>query len=150
MSPEEAFSVFMGEFQNSIDDKARVIIPSKFRDGLGYRFVMTRGLDHCLFLYSAEEWGKFEEKLKGLPIADRDARAFIRNFFSGACECELDKQGRIVIPANLREHAKLEKELVTIGAMNRVEIWSRTEWDAYCGSDMDQDAIAEKMAQLGI
>ena len=142
--------MFMGEYQNSIDDKARVIIPAKFRDELGYHFVMTRGLDHCLFLYSADEWSKFEERLKDLPVADKDARAFIRNFYAGACECELDKQGRICIPENLRKHANISKELVTIGTMNRVEIWEKDEWNAYCNSNMDQDAIAEKMAQLGI
>ncbi len=142
--------MFMGEYQNSIDAKGRLIVPAKFREELGYRFVMTRGLDHCLFLYSLDEWAKFEERLKTLPVADKDARAFIRNFYAGAAECEIDKQGRIVIPQNLREHAKIGKELVTIGAMNRVEIWSKNEWAAYTAKNIDEDAIAEKMAQLGI
>ncbi|MBE6037458.1 MAG: division/cell wall cluster transcriptional repressor MraZ [Clostridiales bacterium] len=142
--------MFMGEYQNSIDAKGRLIVPAKFREDLGFRFIMTKGLDHCLFLYSMDEWEKFEERLKELPVADKDARAFIRSFYAGATECEIDKQGRISIPTHLRDHAKIEKELVTIGAMNRVEIWSKAEWTSYCERTMDTDEIAEKMAQLGI
>ncbi len=143
--------MFFGEFQHSIDSKGRLIVPSKFREGLGVTFVLTKGLDDCLFAYPLNEWKNFEEKLKSLPISSRDARAFVRYFFSGATECELDRQGRILLPANLREHARLEKDVVVIGVSTRVEIWSKELWDRYnSDTNMGYDAIAEKMAELGI
>jgi len=143
--------MFIGEYQHSLDAKGRVIIPSKFRDDLGPAFIMTKGLDNCLFVYPQNEWQVLEEKLKSLPLTNRDARAFVRFFFAGATECELDKQGRILIPANLREHSKLEKEAVIIGVSTRVEIWSKTEWDMYNQDDsLSYESIAEKMAELGI
>lgn len=143
--------MFIGEFQHSIDSKGRLIVPSKFREDLGEKFVLTKGLDNCLFVYPIFEWRNFEDKLKTLPLTSKDARAFVRFFFSGATECELDKQGRILLPVNLREHAKIEKDVVVIGVSTRVEIWSKEEWDRY-NSDtaLGYDAIAEKMAQLGI
>lgn len=143
--------MFIGEYQHSIDAKSRIIVPSKFRDELGYKFILTKGLDNCLFIFSMEEWAKFEEKLKSLPVASKEARAFVRYFFSGAVECETDKQGRLTIPQNLREHAKIEKELVAIGVLSRVEIWSKKEWENYStGENLGYDEIAEKMAELGI
>ncbi|NLL81593.1 MAG: division/cell wall cluster transcriptional repressor MraZ [Tissierellia bacterium] len=143
--------MFIGEHQHSIDDKGRLIIPSKFREDLGYEFIMTKGLDNCLFVYPKSEWQMVEEKLKTLPLTNRDARAFIRFFFAGASECTLDKQGRVLVPANLREHSKLEKEAVIIGVSTRMEIWSKEEWDAYNSDDnLSYDSIAEKMAELGI
>lgn len=143
--------MLMGEYQHSIDAKSRIIVPSKFRDELGYKFILTKGLDNCLFIFSLEEWSKFEEKLKSLPVASKEARAFVRYFFSGAVECEIDRQGRLTIPQNLREHAKIEKELVAIGVLSRVEIWSKKEWESYNkGADLGYDQIAEKMAELGI
>lgn len=112
---------------------------------------MTKGLDNCLFVYPKSEWHILEEKLKSLPLTSRDARAFVRFFFSGATECELDKQGRILIPANLRNHSKLEREAVIIGVGTRVEIWSKEEWDIYNEDDsLSYENIAEKMAELGI
>ena len=90
--------MFIGEYHHSIDAKGRIIIPSKFREGLGYKFIMTKGLDNCLFIYPWEEWKKFEEKLMSLPMASKDARAFVRYFFSSAVDCEIDKQGRLTIP----------------------------------------------------
>src|SRR5690554_131721 len=104
--------MFMGQFQHSLDPKGRVIIPSKFRDQLGESFVLTKGLDHCLFVYPKEEWNVLEQKLKSLPFTQKDVRAFIRFFFSGAVETEMDKQGRILIPPQLREHARIEKDLM--------------------------------------
>lgn len=149
--PNWGEEMFIGEFQHSIDNKGRLIIPSKFRDDLGERFVLTKGLDNCLFVYPILEWRNFEEKLKTLPLTSKDARAFVRFFFSGATECELDKQGRILLPSNLREHSKIEKDAVIIGVSTRVEIWSKEEWDKYnSDTSMGYDAIAEKMAQLGI
>ena len=142
--------MFIGEYQHSIDAKGRVIIPAKFRDELGDKFILTRGLDNCLFIFPQEEWQKFEEKLLNLPVASKDARAFVRYFFSSAVECEIDKQGRLTVPQNLKDHAKIEKEIVTIGVMSRVEIWSKHEWENYGDENLGYDEIAEKMADLGI
>lgn len=143
--------MFIGEYQHSLDNKGRLIVPSKFRDELGEAFVITKGLDNCLFVYPKDEWKILEEKLKLLPLTRKDARAFVRFFFSGATECDLDKQGRILIPANLREHCKIDKEAVIIGVSNRVEIWSKEEWDLYNDDEnLSYDAIAEKMGELGI
>lgn len=121
----------MGEYHHSIDNKGRMIVPSKFRDNLGDMFIITRGLDQCLFGYPLTEWAILEEKLKGLPLTKKDARAFTRFFFSGATESELDKQGRINIPAPLLQYAKLEKDCVILGVSNRIEIWSKQIWEDY-------------------
>ncbi|HHV98117.1 MAG TPA: division/cell wall cluster transcriptional repressor MraZ [Clostridiaceae bacterium] len=143
--------MFYGEYQHSVDAKGRVIVPSRFREGLGDKFIITKGLDNCLFVYSLDEWSNLETKLKSLPLSSKDARAFIRFFFSGATECEVDKQGRILIPANLREYAGLEKEIYIIGVSTRVEIWDKLKWEAYNSDDnLSADKIAEKMEQLGI
>ncbi len=143
--------MFIGQYQHTIDPKGRVILPAKFREELGERFVVTKGLDHCLFVYPNDEWRNLEEKLRALPLTNKDARAFIRFFFAGAAECELDKQGRILLPSNLREYALLDKDLVIIGVNTRVEIWSKEAWEAYSNaSELDHDAIVEKMAELGI
>lgn len=143
--------MFIGEYLHTIDQKGRIIIPSKFREGLGLKFIVTKGLDNCLFVYSPSEWIILSEKLKTLPLTSKEARVFVRFFFSGATECELDKQGRILIPANLREHGKLDKDIVVIGVSTRVEIWSKERWENYTNDDsIDVDSIAEKMFQLGI
>lgn len=133
--------MFMGEYQHNIDAKGRIIVPSKFRDGLGEQFVVTRGLDQCLFAYPMDEWRLLEEKLKKLPLTKKDARAFTRFFFSGAVECELDKQGRINIPAPLRRYAKIEKECSVIGVSNRVEFWAMDNWEEFV--DVSEDSFAE-------
>ncbi|CAJ1314274.1 division/cell wall cluster transcriptional repressor MraZ [Paenibacillus sp. PK4536] len=141
--------MFMGEFQHSIDEKGRIIIPAKFRELLGTSFVVTRGLDHCLFVYPMEEWSLLEQKLKSLPLMKADARAFSRFFFSGATEVEWDKQGRINLPGNLRQYAKLEKECVIIGVSNRVEIWSKETWSEYYDhSEQSFNEIAEKLVDF--
>ncbi len=143
--------MFIGEYQHSIDTKGRIIIPSKFRGELGYEFVITKGLDNCLFVYPQDEWKVIEDKLKSLPLTNKDARAFIRFFFSGASESNLDKQGRVLIPANLREHSKIDKDAVVIGVSTRLEIWSKENWESYIDEDnLSYDSIAEKMAELGI
>lgn len=143
--------MFIGEYQHTLDDKSRIIIPSKFREDLGYEFVMTKGLDDCLFVYPKNEWKILEEKLKTLPLTSRDARAFIRFFFSGATECMLDKQGRVIVPANLREHAKIIRDAIIIGVSTRIEIWSKEEWESYNDDEnLSYEKIAEKMAELGI
>lgn len=143
--------MFSGTYQHSLDSKGRIIIPARFREELGSKFVLTKGLDHCLFIYPAQEWAIFREKLKTVPLSSKEGRAFTRYFFSSAVECDMDKQGRLVIPSVLREHAKIDKELVTIGVNERVEVWSKAEWDDYNMSpEMDSDAIAIKMEDLRI
>lgn len=138
--------MFMGEHVHTIDLKGRIIIPAKFREHLNDGFILTRGMDGCLFGYPPQEWIQFEEKLKKLSIAKKDARAFTRFFFSGATEVNIDKQGRINIPTTLRQHAALEKECVIIGVSNRIEIWAQDRWDDYF--TMSEDAfndIAENL-----
>ena len=143
--------MFIGEYQHTLDNKGRIIMPSKFRTGLGEDFVITKGLDNCLFVYPKNEWEVIENKLKELPLTNRDARAFVRFFFSGASEVSLDKQGRVLIPANLREHSKLEKDAIVIGVATRLEVWSKDLWENYNEDDsLSYDNIAEKMAELGI
>ena len=142
--------MFIGEYQHSLDSKNRIVVPSKLREGLGEKFIISKGLDGCLYAYPIDEWQEFEEKLKNLPLTNRDARAFVRFFVAGATEVETDKQGRGLIPANLREYAGIEKEIVTIGALNKVEIWSKEKWESYNESDIDFDSIADKMGDLGI
>jgi len=143
--------MFMGEFQHNIDSKGRIIVPAKFREHLDDSFVMTRGLDQCLFAYPMNEWKVLEEKLKKLPLTKRDARAFTRFFFSGAVECEIDKQGRINIPQPLRTYASLEKECVIIGVSSRIEFWSRPVWDDYFMASKESFAeIAENLLDFDI
>ncbi|TSB46318.1 division/cell wall cluster transcriptional repressor MraZ [Alkalicoccobacillus porphyridii] len=133
--------MFMGEYRHNVDEKGRMIIPAKFREGLGQSFVVTRGLDKCLFVYPYEEWTKLEEQLKTLPFTKKDARAFTRFFFSGASECELDKQGRVNLASPLRQYAQIEKECVVIGVSNRVEVWSQSMWEEYVGES--EESLAE-------
>lgn len=121
----------MGEYQHNIDDKGRLIIPAKLRDCLGSTFILTRGLDQCLFVYPMNEWKTLEQQLQAMPVMKSEARAFTRFFFSGATACEWDKQGRIHMAAHLRQYAQLEKECVIIGVQNRVEIWSKPSWVKY-------------------
>lgn len=143
--------MFIGEYQHTIDAKGRLIVPSKLRDQLGDVFVVTKGLDECLFVYPPEEWDLFEKKLKALPLTNKNARKFTRFFLAGARECEVDKQGRILVAANLREYAAIEKEVVLIGVSNRIEIWSKENWNAYNNvDDFDAAELAEAMEELGI
>ncbi|KRG09793.1 division/cell wall cluster transcriptional repressor MraZ [Lederbergia galactosidilytica] len=143
--------MFMGEYQHNIDTKGRLIVPAKFRDSLGDSFVITRGLDQCLFGYPLDEWRQLEEKLKTLPMTKKDARAFTRFFFSGAIECEIDKQGRINLPTTLISYAKLEKECVVLGVSNRIEIWNKGIWEEYFTESEESFAeIAENMIDFDI
>ena len=141
--------MFMGEYNHSIDQKGRLIVPSKFREQLGNEFVVTKGLDGCLFVYSNEEWQRIEEKFREIPLTTKDARKFSRFFFAGAATCEVDKQGRTLLPSNLREYAAIEKEVVSVGVLSRVEIWSKDRWSENGDYD-DMDEIAEHMAELGL
>ena len=143
--------MFYGEFEHLLDVKNRMIIPAKFRTALGDRFILTKGLDKCLFAYTMEGWHNFEEKVKKLPMADEGVRRFTRFFFSGAFECEPDGQGRVLIPNHLRSHAEMDKEIVSIGVMNRVEIWSKDNWQKYNNdSNFIDNELSLKMAELGI
>lgn len=142
--------MFMSQYNHTIDAKGRVIIPAKFREKLGDSFVITKGLDGCLYGYAEAEWKNFEEKLATLPITNRDSRQFTRFFLAGAAECELDKQGRILIPSVLREFAGLEKDVVLVGVASKIEIWSRERWDEVNGAYEDNmDDIAKNLETLG-
>ena len=143
--------MFIGEYEHSVDAKGRVIMPVKLREDIGEKFIVTKGLDGCLFAYSQTEWNNFEEKLKTLPLTNKNARDFVRFFLSGAVECEIDKQGRFLIPNNLRTYATLEKEIIIIGVGTRIEIWNREEWKKYSSDEnISADEIAENMTMLGI
>ncbi|WP_257350562.1 division/cell wall cluster transcriptional repressor MraZ [Pseudalkalibacillus decolorationis] len=143
--------MFMGEHLHTIDDKGRMIIPSKFREELGSTFVLTRGLDQCVFGYPLDEWKQLEEKLKALPFTKKDARAFTRFFFSGAAECQLDKQGRVNVASTLRQYAKLDKDCVVIGVSNRIEIWNKQTWEDYFSQSEDSfGEIAESLMDFDL
>ena len=141
--------MFMGEYNHTVDTKGRLIGPSKFREQLGDEFVVTKGLDGCLFVYSKSEWENIEEKFRNVPLTTKDARKFARFFFAGAASCEVDKQGRILLPVVLREYAGIEKDVVSVGVFNRVEIWDKDKWQESNSYD-DMDEIAEHMADLGL
>ena len=143
--------MFMGEYNHTIDAKGRLIIPSKFRESLGEEFVITKGLDGCLFVYDNQEWNAFEEKLKALPLNKKDNRHFVRFFLAGAAQVEVDKQGRILVPGNLRDFAELEKDVVLVGVASRIEIWSKARWEGITeDEDEAMEDIAERMADLGL
>ena len=141
--------MLIGEYEHSLDAKGRLIMPAKLRQDIGEKFIITKGLDGCLFVFSQNEWNNFETKLKTLPLSDKNARNFVRFFLSGATECEIDKQGRFLIPANLRESAKLEKDAMIVGVGTRLEIWNKETW-LNCGENISADEIAENMTMLGI
>lgn len=143
--------MFIGEYNHTLDNKGRITIPSKFREGLGDEFIITKGLDSCLFVYPKDEWKIFEDKLKTLPLTSKDARAFVRFFFAGASECNLDKQNRVLLPKNLRIHSELQKDAIIIGVSTRIEIWSKEKWNEYTEDEtLSYENIAENMAELGI
>ena len=141
--------MFMGEYNHTIDAKGRVIVPAKFREVLGENFVVTKGLDGCLFVYANDEWETFSKKLQTFPITNKEARRFVRFFLAGAAAVEVDKQGRILLPQVLREFAHLEKDIVFVGVSSRVEIWNREDWISSTQFD-DMDEIAEHMSDLGL
>ncbi len=143
--------MLIGEYEHSVDAKGRLIMPSKLKQDLDESFIVTKGLDSCLFVFSLTEWSNFEEKLKTLPLTNKNARDFVRFFLSGATECELDKQGRFLISANLRQYASLEKDVVIIGVGTRLEIWNKEKWQEYSNEEnISADEIAENMTMLGI
>ncbi len=123
--------MFMGEYHHNIDEKNRLVIPSNYRSSLGGSFIVTRGLEKCLYIYTENEWQKTVDKLSSLPFTKKDARVVIRSLFSAAANCNLDRQGRINITSQQLLHAGIEKECVIIGANNRIEIWSKENWDKF-------------------
>lgn len=129
--------MFIGEFHHSVDSKGRLIIPALFREMLGERCVITRGIDQCLFIYPLSEWKLLLEKINGLPVNRKDARQFARFFLSGAIECEFDKQGRINISTPLMTYAELIKDCVVIGVSNRIEVWDTIKWESYFATSID-------------
>ncbi len=144
-------TMFMGEYQHTVDGKGRVAVPARFREQLGETFIATRGLDHCIFVYPQSEWESLEKKLKSLSFTQANARAFVRLLFSGATECSLDKQGRILLPANLRDYAGLDKDAIIIGVSNRVEIWAAEKWDSYAKeANLSYEEIAETLVDLDL
>ena len=132
--------MLMGEYQHNMDLKGRVTIPSKFREDLGDKFYVTKGLDGCLFVLSEEEWTKMANKISNLSM--KQSKQVQRHFFSGAAEVEPDKQGRILIPQNLREHAGLDKDVTVIGTVTRAEIWDTARWTAYNSSQTEESIEA--------
>ena len=140
--------MFMGEYDHTIDSKGRVIIPAKFRQDLGEQFVITLGLDGCLFVYPMDEWAHFIEELKKLP-GTKEGRQLQSYFMAVAAACETDKQGRVLIPNKLREHCKLEKDVVLVGVINKIELWSKELWDSNNNYE-DVDQIADQMAEFGL
>ncbi len=145
--------MFYGEFEHTLDRKGRLIIPSKFRDALKEhyieRFFITRGLDKCLFMFAEDEWRSQEQKFKSMSFTKSEYRRFNRLYFSGACELIPDKQGRILIPSYLKDYAGIKKDLYIIGVSNRVEIWSRKNWEDYYSSSKDSfEDVAEKLIDL--
>lgn len=130
--------MFIGEYNHNIDTKGRLIIPSRFRDGLSDKFIITRGLDKCLFVYPLDEWEKLVKTIQSLPFTKKKNRDFQRFFLSGAIECEIDKQGRVNVSNALISYAKLEKECVIVGVNERLEIWADEEWNSFI-SDNEED-----------
>lgn len=143
--------MFIGEFQHTIDTKGRMAVPAKFRNKLSGGAIITRGIDHCLFMLSPEEWDIFAKKLLALPVSQANSRAFVRLMLSGAHDVELDAQGRILIPENLRSYAGLSKEVCVNGVYNRIEIWDAAVWGAYkTKTEGSSEEIAEQLGGLGI
>ncbi len=143
--------MFIGEYNASIDDKARVAVPAKFRASLKNKVVVTRGLDNSLVLYTLDEWKKLAEKLASLPISTANTRAFSRLMLAGAMDCEIDKQGRIVLPAYLKDYAKINKKMVFAGLYTRIELWSEELWEKYKRqTEKQSNQIAEQLGDLGV
>lgn len=141
--------MFIGEYNHTIDAKGRLIVPAKYRDNLGEHFFVTKGFDDCLFVYGDEDFTILQDKIRALPLSNKESRAISRFFLGSAQESEFDKQGRILISAPLREHAGLEKDVVLVGVGNHIEIWSKDRYDASEDS-LDVDDVALKLEELGL
>lgn len=141
--------MFSGEYNHTVDTKGRLIVPAKFRDQLGDEFVVTRGLDGCLFVYTMDEWHNMEERFREIPMTSKNARKFSRFLFAGAVTCEVDKQGRILLPPVLREYAGIQKDVVLAGILSRIEIWDKDRWNENTYDEDEMDDVAEYMAEIG-
>ncbi len=143
--------MFIGEFQHNLDIKGRMAVPAKFRQKISGGAIITRGLDHCLFVFTNQEWEVMAQKLDTLPLVKSDSRAFSRLLLAGAAEVDLDKQGRILIPDYLREYAELKKQVTVTGVNKRFEVWDADNWKQYkTKTESASDEIAEKLSELGI
>lgn len=143
--------MFRGEYSHTVDAKGRLIIPMKFREQLGEECIVTRGLDGCLFIFESGEWEAYEEKLRKLPMTNKNARSFVRFLSGGATPCEFDKQGRILLPATLRKFAGIEKDVILAGLPNRIEVWSEQKWNENNNyEEIDMDEIAGHLTELGL
>ena len=143
--------MFVGEFQHTLDPKGRLILPAKFREALSDGLVMTKGFENCIFIFSRAEWPKVEDKLRSLALLKKQARMLSRFFFSGTSEEVPDRQGRVLVPQNLREHAELEKEIVVIGVANRLEVWSKANWERYSSEAKGSyEETAEELADIDL
>lgn len=143
--------MLLGEYKHNLDNKGRLAIPAKFREKLSSGAIITRGLDHCLFVFGMHEWENLVQKLVSLPLAKSDSRAFARLMLSGASDVQFDAQGRILIPDSLREYAKMKKRVVVTGMYSRIELWDQDEWQSYkAKTEGAADEIAEKLSELGI
>ena len=141
--------MFMSKYNHTIDPKGRLSIPSKYREILGAECVVSKGMDGCLFVYANETWKEFEAKLAALPLVNRQARQLARFFLSGAQYVTVDKQGRILVPQDLRDFAGLEKDVVLSGMGSRIEVWSLEKWNEV-NSQVDIDEISEGMGDMGL
>ena len=143
--------MFTGTYENSIDSKNRLIIPAKYRNQLGGECVLSRGYDRCIYINTMEDWGLLVEKLKELRQSDPAIREFIRKLFSQASECKLDSQGRVIVPANLKSYARIDKDLVTLGAMDKIEVWSKEIFNENEDDNpMDDEDFIAKLAEYGL
>ncbi len=143
--------MFIGEFTHTVDTKNRIAVPSKFRNELGEKMIITRGLDACLFAYPVRVWEKMAEKLSAFPIGDASARSFVRLLLAGATDTEVDKQGRIVLPEYLRSYAGVKKTVIVAGLYDRIEIWDEKRWNVYkTKAEKDTDSVAQKLGELGL
>lgn len=143
--------MFIGEYLHTLDDKGRLAVPKKFRSLLENGAVVTRGLDHCLFLYTRNEWEKLAEKLSSLPFAQANTRAFARLMLAGAMDVEVDKQGRIILPEYLRAYSSMKKDVIVAGLYNRLELWDAEEWKRYTKkTEQESNEIAEQMGMVGV
>lgn len=142
--------MLIGQYDHSLDGKNRLFIPARLRQNVR-RFVITSGLEGCLFVYTPENWKRITERLKTLPLTKADARKFLRTFLSGANECPVDDQGRILIPKTLCSYANIRKEVIVVGVLDRIEIWSKSNWKRYQKEAEKQFVeVAEKLVDLGI
>ena len=143
--------MFIGEYKHTVDEKGRMAVPAKFRPELAHAAVITRGLDHCLYVFTQSEWEVMAQKIKALPMTNANARAFQRLMLAGAVEVEFDSQGRVLIPEYLRTYAGLKKQAVVAGVYSRLEVWDEAAWDSYkAKTEAASDEIAERLGELGI